>query len=88
METMTEMNFEPSPEGRRMLETFQQLRKENVAPRALKHDKAATFPVDTFQDLHREKLLELSIPKEYGGRDRPATPIHVIWCHVRPRARE
>lgn len=66
---MIGMNFELSPEGQRMLGTFQKLRKENVAPRALKHDKAATFPVDTFQDLHSAKLLELSIPKEYGGRD-------------------
>ena len=66
---MNGMNFELSLEGQRMLGTFQQLRKEKVAPRALKHDKAATFPVDTFQDLHHAKLLELSIPKEYGGRD-------------------
>ncbi len=66
---MIGMNFELSPEGQRILGTFQKLRKENVAPRALKHDKAATFPVDTFQDLPSAKLLELSIPKEYGGRD-------------------
>lgn len=66
---MTGMNFELSPEGRQILEPFQQLRREKVAPRALKHDKEATFPVDTFQDLHSHKLLELSIPKEYGGRD-------------------
>lgn len=66
---MIGMNFDLSPEGQRLLATFQTLRKEKVAPRALEHDKTAPFPVDTFQDLHHAKLLELSIPTEYGGRD-------------------
>lgn len=40
---MTGMNFELSAEGQKVLQEFQQLRKEKVAPRALTHDRAATF---------------------------------------------
>jgi alkylation response protein AidB-like acyl-CoA dehydrogenase len=38
-----------------------------LAPRAAKHDREATFPIDNFRDMHPEGLLSICIPKEDGG---------------------
>ena len=41
--------------------------KRVLAPRAAKHDREATFPIENFRDMHPEGLLGICIPKEYGG---------------------
>jgi alkylation response protein AidB-like acyl-CoA dehydrogenase len=41
--------------------------KAVVAPRAEKHDREATFPIENFRDMHKEGLLSLCIPKASGG---------------------
>ncbi len=66
---MRGMNFDIDGPGREMLARFEKIRREKLAKRALVHDKAATFPLDNFRDLHAEGLLQLSIPKEFGGQD-------------------
>jgi alkylation response protein AidB-like acyl-CoA dehydrogenase len=38
-----------------------------LAPRAEKHDREATFPIENFRDMHPEGLLAICIPKEEGG---------------------
>jgi alkylation response protein AidB-like acyl-CoA dehydrogenase len=38
-----------------------------LAPRAEQHDRAATFPIENFRDMHREGLLGICIPQEHGG---------------------
>src|SRR5689334_20007798 len=38
-----------------------------LAPRAAKHDREATFPIENFRDMHPEGLLRICIPKEHGG---------------------
>src|ERR1044071_442580 len=38
-----------------------------LAPRAAKHDRDATFPIETFRDMHPEGLLAICIPTEHGG---------------------
>jgi alkylation response protein AidB-like acyl-CoA dehydrogenase len=38
-----------------------------LAPRAEKHDREATFPIETFRDMHPEGLLAICIPTEEGG---------------------
>lgn len=53
------MNFELDQESQRLLGAFQRLRMEKAAPRALQHDQEAAFPIENFQDLHAQKLLEL-----------------------------
>ncbi len=60
------MNFELDEEGQHLLEAFRELRQE-IAPRALRHDKEATFPQENFSDLHSRGLLALSVPRVYGG---------------------
>jgi alkylation response protein AidB-like acyl-CoA dehydrogenase len=38
-----------------------------LAPRAAQHDRAATFPIENFRDMHGAGLLGICIPKEDGG---------------------
>jgi len=38
-----------------------------LAPRAERHDRDATFPIENFRDMHPEGLLGICIPKEHGG---------------------
>jgi alkylation response protein AidB-like acyl-CoA dehydrogenase len=38
-----------------------------LAPRAAQYDRAATFPIENFRDMHEEGLLAVCIPVEHGG---------------------
>jgi alkylation response protein AidB-like acyl-CoA dehydrogenase len=38
-----------------------------LAPRAAKHDREATFPIENFRDMHPEGLLAICVPKQDGG---------------------
>jgi alkylation response protein AidB-like acyl-CoA dehydrogenase len=38
-----------------------------LAPRAAKHDREASFPLDNFRDMRGEGLLAICIPREEGG---------------------
>jgi alkylation response protein AidB-like acyl-CoA dehydrogenase len=38
-----------------------------LAPRAEKHDREASFPIENFRDMHPEGLLAICIPKDEGG---------------------
>lgn len=35
--------------------------------RAARHDREASFPFENFEDLHEARLLNLSVPREFGG---------------------
>ena len=38
-----------------------------LAPRAAKHDREATFPIENFRDMHSDGLLAICIPESEGG---------------------
>jgi alkylation response protein AidB-like acyl-CoA dehydrogenase len=38
-----------------------------LAPRAARHDREATFPIENFRDMHGEGLLAVCVPREHGG---------------------
>src|SRR6516225_11638196 len=38
-----------------------------LAPRAVKYDREASFPIENFRDMHRDGLLAICIPREEGG---------------------
>src|SRR5437016_2830241 len=38
-----------------------------LAPRAAKHDREATFPIENFREMHAEGLLGICVPKQQGG---------------------
>ena len=66
---MQGLNLELDADGLKYLERLRQIRLEHVAPRALQHDKEASFPADNFSELHAENMLQIAIPSAYGGRD-------------------
>src|ERR1700730_18548769 len=37
-----------------------------LAPRAAKHDREATFPIENFRDMHENDLLAICVPREQG----------------------
>jgi alkylation response protein AidB-like acyl-CoA dehydrogenase len=39
-----------------------------LAPRAARHDRDATFPVENFRDMHGEGLLAICVPAAEGGQ--------------------
>jgi alkylation response protein AidB-like acyl-CoA dehydrogenase len=38
-----------------------------VSPRAERHDRDATFPIENFRDMHAEGMLAICIPQDAGG---------------------
>src|SRR5262249_51737870 len=38
-----------------------------LAPRAAQHDRDATFPIESFRDMHAAGLLTICVPKDQGG---------------------
>jgi alkylation response protein AidB-like acyl-CoA dehydrogenase len=50
-----------------LIELALKLATENIAPRAAKHDKEASFPFDDYADLQEAGLLALCVPEQYGG---------------------
>ena len=43
------------------------LARARFAPRAAKYDAESSFPYENYADLHRERLLPLTVPAAYGG---------------------
>ena len=46
-----------------------------LAPRAAEHDRAATFPIENFRDMHGEGLLAICVPRAEGGSGQASAPI-------------
>jgi alkylation response protein AidB-like acyl-CoA dehydrogenase len=61
------MDMRPSPRQQDLMDRAYKLAMERFAPRATKHDREASFPIDDYADLHAAGLLGLCIPEPYGG---------------------
>jgi alkylation response protein AidB-like acyl-CoA dehydrogenase len=61
------MDMQPSPRQREVMERAYKLAVERFAPRAVKHDREASFPMEDYADLHASGLLALCVPELYGG---------------------
>lgn len=61
------MNLQPSSRQGKLIAQARRLARERFAPRAERHDREASFPFDDYTDLHREGLLGLCVPEQYGG---------------------
>jgi alkylation response protein AidB-like acyl-CoA dehydrogenase len=59
--------FRLSDEQAAIIETARRFGQRVLAPRAAKHDREASFPIENFRDMHKEGLLAICVPKEYGG---------------------
>jgi hypothetical protein len=61
------MHFQSSSRQRELIALARRLARERFAPRADRHDRAASFPFDDYADLRTEGLLGLCVPERYGG---------------------
>lgn len=61
------MDLQPSSRQRELIATARRLARERFAPRAARHDREASFPLDDYADLRTTGLLGLCVPTRYGG---------------------
>jgi alkylation response protein AidB-like acyl-CoA dehydrogenase len=59
--------FRLDDEEAALIEKTRQFGARVLAPRAEKHDRDATFPIENFRDMHPEGLLGICVPKPHGG---------------------
>jgi hypothetical protein len=57
-----------SPRQQELIGLARSLARERFAPRAERHDREASFPVDDYADLREAGLLALCVPERAGGR--------------------
>ena len=50
-----------------LIERARRFGQSALAPRAAAHDRDATFPIESFRDMHSEGLLAICVPEADGG---------------------
>lgn len=71
---------------RELIERAARLGREKFAPRAARHDREASFPIENFRDLADAGLLAICVPKAYGGEGADFTTYVMVaaeigrWC--------
>ena len=56
------MHLRPSSRQRKLIVLARDLAYERFAPRAVRHDREASFPFDDYADLRTEGFLGLCVP--------------------------
>jgi len=59
--------FRLADDEARLIDKARRFGARTLAPRAAKHDRDATFPIENFRDMHTEGLLGICVPKAEGG---------------------
>jgi len=59
--------FRLRDEQAELIERARRFGRRVLAPRAEKHDREASFPIENFRDMHPEGLLAICIPRQEGG---------------------
>lgn len=52
-----------------IMATISKLGEENFRPRMKHYDETATFPFENYDDMRKNGILALTVPKKYGGLD-------------------
>ena len=61
------MAFRLPEQAAALIDKVRRFGRRVVAPRAERHDRDATFPIENFRDMHAEGLLAICIPQDAGG---------------------
>jgi alkylation response protein AidB-like acyl-CoA dehydrogenase len=75
-----------TPQQRDLIERASHLGREKFAPRAARHDREASFPIENFRDLADAGLLAICVPKAHGGEGADFTTYVMVaaelgrWC--------
>jgi len=59
--------FRLEPKEAELIERARRFGQSALAPRAARHDRDATFPIESFRDMHPEGLLAICVPEADGG---------------------
>jgi alkylation response protein AidB-like acyl-CoA dehydrogenase len=62
------MQWSPSPEEQTLVDIITRLARERFAPRAALYDRENRFPEENYAELRAHGLMDLTVPKEYGGK--------------------
>ena len=65
------MDFKLSPEQSKLVETLDDLGKREFAPKAARWDANHEYPWENVHRLRELGMLGMTIPKKYGGPERP-----------------
>ena len=61
------MAFRLPEQAAALIDKVRRFGQRVVGPRAERHDRDATFPIENFRDMHAEGLLAICIPQDAGG---------------------
>lgn len=64
------IGFGLTPEQKGLQEKARRFAKREILPVAQKYDREGAFPSEVIEKAHREGLLALIVPREYGGQGR------------------
>jgi alkylation response protein AidB-like acyl-CoA dehydrogenase len=56
------------PDEQELVNLISRLAHERFAPRAARYDAENLFPAENYADLREHRLMDLTVPKEYGGK--------------------
>lgn len=62
------MDWTLSPEEQAIVSLVAHLARERFAPRAARYDAENHFPDENYADLREHGLMDLTVPKEHGGK--------------------
>jgi len=69
-------------EQRELIERMARLARERFAPRAMKHDREASFPYENYEDLRQSGLLGLCVPRAHGGEGADFTTYMLVAAEL------
>jgi acyl-CoA dehydrogenase len=61
------INFQLNPRHQEIIEKYRDFSNRWIVPNRMKYDESATFPWDIVKAAYDEKIINASIPVEYGG---------------------
>src|SRR5687767_2853054 len=71
-----------NPQQLELIERMARLGRERFAPRAMKHDREASFPFENYEDLRASGLLGLCVPQAYGGEGADFTTYMLVAAEL------
>lgn len=72
------MEFQLSEEQRRLVELADRMGRELFAPRAARWDRNHEYPHENVEALRRAGLLGMTIPRAFGGQERPLIDVVLV----------
>lgn len=85
------MEFQLSEEQRSLVDLANRMGREQFAPRAARWDRNHEYPHENVETLRRAGLLGMTIPRKFGGQERPLIDVVLVieqiakYCGVTAR---